>query len=182
MGGLQHLLHLPVCLPGSQDRIGRCLLPPPGHMLRDQTPPPQHLMKFMQLLLSGEKHLSDQKQRVATSLSHDIMYAITNGQWMTCKHIMLGVSLWYLKGQVEVITLLNRFGHCVSYTRVLEIMTAVYLRVKEHIGPLPPHIVTHNNLVVHFCFDNFDLTEETPSGRGTTHSTHGIILQEKHIL
>ena len=156
--------------------------PPPGHALREQTPPPQLLMHFMQSVLSGEKHASDQKQRVAAPLSHDIMYAITNGHWMTSKHIMLGVSLWHLTGQAEVITLLNRFGHCVSYTKVLEIITAVYLRVKEHTGPLPPHIVTHNNQVVHFCFDNFDLTEETPSGRGTTHSTHGLILQEKYIL
>ena len=29
-----------------------------------------------------------------------------------------------------------------------------------------------------FCWDNFDLCEETSSGSGTTHSTHGIIIQE----
>ena len=28
------------------------------------------------------------------------------------------------------------------------------------------------------CWDNFDLTEETPSGAGTTHTTHGIVIQE----
>ena len=35
-----------------------------------------------------------------------------------------------------------------------------------------------NNAVIHLCFDNFDLDEETPSGSGTTHSTHGIVIQE----
>ena len=29
-----------------------------------------------------------------------------------------------------------------------------------------------------FCLDNFDLIEETLSGAGTTHSTHGIVIQE----
>ena len=28
------------------------------------------------------------------------------------------------------------------------------------------------------CWDNFDLTEETPSGAGTTHTAHGIVIQE----
>ena len=31
--------------------------------------------------------------------------------------------------------------------------------------------------MIHFCWDNFDLNEETPSGTGTTHSTHGIVIQ-----
>ena len=28
------------------------------------------------------------------------------------------------------------------------------------------------------CWDNFDINEETPSGAGTTHTTHGIVIQE----
>ena len=28
------------------------------------------------------------------------------------------------------------------------------------------------------CWDNFELTEETPSGAGTTHTAHGIVIQE----
>ena len=33
-------------------------------------------------------------------------------------------------------------------------------------------------MFAHTCSDNFDINEETPSGAGTTHSTHGIIIQE----
>ena len=43
---------------------------------------------------------------------------------------------------------------------------------------LPVNISTENNVVLHLCWDNFDLNEETPSGSGTTHSTHGIAIQE----
>ena len=28
------------------------------------------------------------------------------------------------------------------------------------------------------CYDNIDLDKETPSGSGTTHSTHGIVIQD----
>jgi len=38
--------------------------------------------------------------------------------------------------------------------------------------------VQSTNLVTHLCWDNFDINEETKSGFGTTHSTHGIVVQE----
>ena len=43
---------------------------------------------------------------------------------------------------------------------------------------LPRNISRNNNHVIHLCYDNFDLDEETPSGSGTTHSTHGIVIQD----
>ena len=43
---------------------------------------------------------------------------------------------------------------------------------------LPPNINKDKNVITHFCWDNFDLIEETLSGAGTTHSTHGIVIQE----
>jgi len=35
-----------------------------------------------------------------------------------------------------------------------------------------------DNKVSHVCWDNFDLNEEAPSGAATTHTTHGIIIQQ----
>ncbi len=43
---------------------------------------------------------------------------------------------------------------------------------------LPYNISATGNIVSNLCWDNFDLNEETPSGSGTTHSTHGILIQE----
>ena len=40
---------------------------------------------------------------------------------------------------------------------------------------LPRTISRDNNAGFHLCNDNFELDEETPSGSGTTHSTHGIV-------
>jgi hypothetical protein len=44
--------------------------------------------------------------------------------------------------------------------------------------PVPTNISIAHNAVSHVCWDNFDINEETPSGSGTTHTTHGIIVQE----
>ena len=43
---------------------------------------------------------------------------------------------------------------------------------------LPVTMDKQRNGVIHVCWDNFDMNEETPSGAGTTHSTHGIVMQE----
>ena len=107
------------------------------------------------------------------------MYAVTRGRWMTSKHILLGMSLWHITGRADVVKLLNRFGHCVSYSRLLEILTGIQMGIQDHNSPIPPGIVTTGNEVIHFCWDNFDLNEETLSGAGTTHSTHGVVLQER---
>ena len=72
----------------------------------------------------------------------------------------------------------NRFGHCASYSRVIELETAMCKAIDERQGVIPSTISPNRNLVTHLCWDNFDLTEETPSGAGTTHTAHGIIIQE----
>ena len=39
-------------------------------------------------------------------------------------------------------------------------------------------ISPNRSLVTHLCWENFDLTEETPSGAGTTNTAHGTFIQE----
>ena len=77
-----------------------------------------------------------------------------------------------------MISIINRFSHCSSYSALLELETAMCKNVVECQGTIPPTITPINNAVVHLCWDNFDLNEETPSGSGTTHTAHGIIIQE----
>ena len=65
-----------------------------------------------------------------------------------------------------------------TVTRALEVETAMYNTITTLKPLLPSNIYTENNFVIHFCWDNFDINEETPSGMRTTHSTHGIVIQE----
>lgn len=74
--------------------------------------------------------------------------------------------------------MLNRLGHCASYSRLLELETAICKAVDDRESTIPSTIYPGKNVVVHLCWDNFDLKQETPSGAGTTHTAHGIITQE----
>ena len=66
----------------------------------------------------------------------------------------------------------------VSHSFLLELKTAISDSIRTFSYTLPPTIVYQYNFLIHFCWDNFDLLENTPSGAGTTHSTHGIVIQE----
>ena len=94
------------------------------------------------------------------------------------KHLLLSMTVGHLTGSAELITILNRFGHRQSYTRSLELVTAMCSAVTANDSVLSPNISLQNNSVIHFCWDNFYFNEEKPSGSGTTHSTHGIAKQE----
>ena len=84
----------------------------------------------------------------------------------------------HLTRSAALITILNRFGHCASYSVLLELETAMCSRIEQRQSAIPPSIVSDQNSSTHLCWDNFDLTEEIPSGAGTTHTAHGIVIQE----
>ena len=82
-----------------------------------------------------------------------------------------------LIGSAEIISILNRYGHCQFYSCTLELETAMCNNVMAYNNILPPSISTEHNSAVHLCWDNFDSNDETPTGAGTTHTAHGIIIQ-----
>lgn len=84
----------------------------------------------------------------------------------------------HLTGSAELITIMNRFGQGQSYTKTLEIETSTRNTVTTSESVLPPSISTDHDSLIHFCWDNFDLNEETPSGSGTNHSTNDRVTQE----
>ena len=59
----------------------------------------------------------------------------------------------------------------------VELETAMANQVQQQHNILPSNIALTGNKVSHLCWDNFDVNEETPSGAGTTHCAHGILIQ-----
>ena len=154
--------------------------PTTSWLLSNEKQPPNLLKDFLSTLVSGKskEKLSAKSLRFVNSCSEDIHSATTNGQWAMPKQILLAMTVHHLTGSAEIICILNRYGHCQSYSHTLELETAMYNSVIAHNNILPPSISTEHNSVVHLCWDNFDLNEETPSGAGTTHTAHGISIQE----
>ena len=91
------------------------------------------------------------------------------------KHLLISLILKW-EEHAGLITMFNRYGHCQSYPRTLELETAMTKQVKEQGGLIPSNISTTGNNVCHMCWDNFSINEETPSGAGTTHTTHDIVI------
>ncbi|KAK3107392.1 hypothetical protein FSP39_013623 [Pinctada imbricata] len=140
---------------------------------------PQCLVDFIMTIISSKNSFNSHRStRLASSFSQDISFAVSNGTVNMPKHVSLAMTVRHLTGSAELITLLNRFGHCVSYTSLIGIENSLSRELTSNTSPLPDGIDTNNNKLTHFCWDNFDLDEETLSGSGTTHISHGIVIQE----
>ena len=86
--------------------------------------PPNMLIHFLSVLVGGRKpYLTCHQEQVTASIARDICFITTKGKWKTSKHVSL--SLHHLIGGSKIITLLNRYGHCCSYSFVLEAETAL---------------------------------------------------------
>ena len=135
---------------------------------------------FLAYLLAGKSPntVRPEQDNHIRSIAQDMCYATLDGKWKTAKHTSIAITLHHLTGSAKLITLLNRYGHCCSYFYVLECETAWCEQILTNDEELPNGIVVNSNRTLHLCWDNWDLIEETASGAATTHSTHGILIQD----
>ena len=125
---------------------------------------------------SGTKRV----QHLVQSFGQDIVYAVTCGKMKPTKHIALSFSVKSLTGNVELISILKRLGHCVAYSQMQGIDNVLCLQKLSASGgdlALPGNIfpVFFTTLV----WDNIDRLEETLGGEGTSHRVNGIAMQER---
>ena len=140
---------------------------------------PKLITTFLSCLYSKRgKATSESCKRRIDSTAQDICFNVTKGKWKMPKHILLGMAVRHMTGCSKLITFLNRYGHTVSHSFLLEFETVICDSIRTFSYTLPPTVMRNNNYIIHFCWDNFDLIEDTPTGAGTTHSTHGIVIQE----
>ena len=154
--------------------------PPSPEFLSSGTIRLQELLtNFLNCLLSGNPFGNSQNtKRLASSFGQDLCRAVTNGKWEMPKHLLLAESLRHLFRSEEFNSLIFRLGHCESYSFTLELETAIANSQQLSSRILAPTIVPNPGFVFHCCWDNFDVIEGTYSGSGTTHSAHGLQLQE----
>lgn len=119
-------------------------------------------------------------RRLILSIGQDLQYNISKGRQKTPKHVALPMTMKNLTGSKEVISLLNRFGHGISYEQLLSVETAMAEKqiAAEEGGVVLPSNVQPKVFSI-FAWDNIDILEETLSGRGTTHCTNGIVVQRQ---
>ena len=124
---------------------------------------------------------SSRVQHLINSFGQDFIYASSGGQQKPPKQILLTYAIKSLTNNVELIQLVNRCGHGVSYTQIEEINTTLCLQKMGSIAndsvALPENSIPH--VTTTLARDNIDRLEETLPGGGMSHRVNGIAVQQR---
>ena len=156
--------------------------PLPVELNNDYVALPKSLTDFLKILLTGDVGKSPPSvrvERLIQSFSQNCVYAITTGVQKPAKHILLPWTVKTLTDNVELIKILNRLGHGISYSQLEEIDTALCLQKlgdsDESDAFLPTSVLP--GIPTTLAYDNIDRIEETLSGAGTSQRVNGILAQ-----
>ncbi|CAG9568588.1 unnamed protein product [Danaus chrysippus] len=146
---------------------------------------PQTWEIFLQALFNAKNQkLSVNYYKRALSVFFDIYFIVTEKQ--TPKHIALAESIHHLTRSKQLISILNKFGHCISYKKLQELDSELTISIAcedaEKNVIIPKNIVKNSSFFLHGAIDNNDFNEETLSGKDSTHVTATVIYQEKNPI
>ena len=151
---------------------------------------PRLLDVFLTVLITGksldsESSSTERTIRLKESFAQDIVFSVTNGVVKTPKSVLFPSVVKALCNNTEIVKLINKYGHGVSYDLVEEIETEYALKVineqRENRVVIPP-IVTQEetrSTVALMVADNIDNLECTLSGSGTSHRVNSILVTEQ---
>ena len=91
------------------------------------------------------------------------------------------MTVKHLTGSKQLISVINKFGHCASYPTIQRFETGLAIdyvnRMSNDEVILPSNIFPGS--FVQAAADNYDFQEETIDGKMTTHSTSLVLYQRK---
>ena len=89
------------------------------------------LRKFLSLVICNDAAPNNDKtERIISLLSQDLFYAAYQGKKLTPKSILVPLLIKSLTNNTELITIISRLGHGVSYTKFGEVITELaYSRI-----------------------------------------------------
>lgn len=112
------------------------------------------------------------------SIAQDLIYAESRGKKQTHKSLALGMTVRQITGSVRLLKILHGLGHTVSASTVYKHDTALALASTKGQEIIIPRNMK-SEVFTTIVWDNNDFNEETLSGKGTTHVTNGIIIQNE---
>jgi hypothetical protein len=99
--------------------------PKASDLIADKIILPTMVFNFLAWVLTEDETLVDidtekisvrsDVQRRILSIGQDLLYCTSNGRVKTPKHVSLGMAVQNISGSSQVVTLINRFGHSISY-------------------------------------------------------------------
>ena len=135
--------------------------------------------QFSDHLPSSASNSTDERKIIMTG--QDLIHCTTHARVKLPKHVGLAMSIKHLTGSKQLITLLNRMGHCSSYEEIEQVETSLAnesLARADISGVIIPTNINPGTFI-QMAADNNDINEETIDGKNTTHATTLAIYQRK---
>jgi hypothetical protein len=141
---------------------------------------PHTLQSFLNLVITGQPRApSCNAERLIFSIGQDLCRAVTKGEWKLPKHILLCMTLHHLFRSKNLLTVLNRLGHCENYSFAMELETAIAVALDQTSSLLTRRIVkSPGNILFHSEWDNFNQILTGIHGKPAFNTSAGIMLQE----
>jgi len=130
---------------------------------------------------NADSCLNETDERRIVMTCQDIVHCTSHARVKLPKHISLAIAVRHLKGSKQLITLLNRMGHCSSYEEVemvdTSLATEILAKADQTGVTIPSNILPGG--FIQMAADNNDINEETIDGKNTTHATTIVVYQRK---
>ena len=123
--------------------------------------------------------------QLKNSIAQDIVYCVSGGITKTPKSVLFSTVAKSVCNNVEVVNLINNYGHGISYKLIEEIKTEHALMVineqKENKVSLRNKAFQDNEsrCIGLMVADNIDSLECILTGSGTSHRVNSILVQRK---
>lgn len=144
---------------------------------------PDTLYRFLHLLISNKDRTTASAHAPISETDERHICAIAHGRVKMPKDVGFAMSVRHMTGCKQLITMLNRFGHCSSYdiTEVMDINIANEIVAKSS----QERVVTFSNIMpgpfIQVAGDNKDINEEIRDGKGTRHATTMVLFQREPL-
>ena len=118
-------------------------------------------------------------ERKIIMVGQELIHCTSHARVKLPKQVGLAMCMKHLTGSKQLITLLNRMGHCSSYKEIAQLATSLAnesLATADYSGVLIPNNI-NPGVFIQMTADNNDINKETIDGKNTTHVTTLAIYQ-----
>ena len=159
---------------------------------------PAMFYKFVEWLTSSERTFSrdfdfsdesvskqvKQTERTNLSIRQDLIFANSSEEKRMPKHVGPAFSVQHIWRAKNLVRLLNRYGHCISYDALKRIDTE-WAEMIESVDCNPYTVIPSNiveRVVTQAAADNADFNINNLDGKDSVHITSVVLYQEKTQL
>eukprot|EP00794_Sanderia_malayensis_P020893 gene20893-22944_t len=128
-------------------------------------------------LVDMKVNVSKDDESKLISITQDLIYAESKGKKQTEKALALGMAVRQITGSIRLLRIIHGLGHSVSPSTVYRHDSALALAsTNQQDIVIPRNINTETFATI--VWDNNDFSEETVSGKGTTHVANVTMIQK----